>query len=163
MLRFARQKTNTWILRRKETRHPGHGQEGQGLVEAVVALLFLLLVIIVTFEMLFLFLSYMTLMNAAAQGAIRAAGHPDMVPGDAHYTEYVGDIQGEAVAGGLTWDDIGIHPPELPPIVQAGEPITVTIDYTMTTPFSEIFLPMFGRFGLPTEYHITAWTTVPIR
>jgi hypothetical protein len=163
MLRFARQKTNTRILRRNVTQHPGHGEEGQGLVEALIGLLFLLLVIIVTFEMLFLFMSYMSLMNAAAQGAIRAAGHPDMVPGDAHYTEYIGDIQGEVVAGGLDWNEVGIHPPELPPNVEAGEPITVTIDYTMTTPFSEIFMPMFGRFGLPSEYHITARTTVPIR
>ena len=133
------------------------------MVESVVGLLFLLLVIILTFEMLFVFMSYMTLMNSAAQGAIQASGHPNMVTGDAHYDDYIADIQGEAVAGGLTWNDVSIHPPLLPPTVIQGEPITVTIDYTMTTPFSEIIFPMFGRFGMPTEYHITAWTAVPIR
>ena len=79
------------------------------------------------------------------------------------YDNYIADIQGEVVAGGLTWSDVNIHPPVLPPNVVQGEPITVTIDYTMTTAFSEIVLPMFGRFGMPTEYHIRAWTSVPIR
>ena len=161
MLGFERERTRH---RHQETPQvPNCGEEGQSLVESAVGLLFLLLVIIITFEILFVFMSYMSLMNAAAQGAIQAAGHPDMVPGDSAYDNYIADIQGEAVAGGLTWSDVNIHPPVLPPNVVQGEPITITIDYTMTTPFSEIVLPMFGRFGMPTEYHIRAWTSVPIR
>jgi hypothetical protein len=141
----------------------GGGQEGQGLIEATVGFLFLVLIILVMFEMVFLFVSYITLLNASAQGAIRAAGHPDMHPGDEYYDEYVSDIQGEAVAGGLSWKDLHVDPPQLPSVVQPGAPITVTLEYTMTTPFGEVFFPLFGRFGLPSRYHIHATTAVPIR
>jgi hypothetical protein len=161
MLPFVRRKVRDgqW----EGSQKPLTGEEGQSLVESAIGLLFLLLVIIITFEMLFLFMSYMSLLNATAQGAIQASGHPNMVPGDANYEDYIADIQGEVVAGGLNWPDVGINPPVLPPNVVQGAPITVTIDYTMTTPFSELVFPMFGRFGLPTEYHIAARTTVPIR
>ena len=160
MLSIKRPKTR--VGHRKISRQPRE-EQGQGLVEAAVSLLFLLLIIVVTFEMLFVFLSYISLTNAAAQGAIQAAGHPGMAPGDGAYDDYIADIQGEALAGGLNWTDVNVHPPLLPANVVQGEPITVTIDYTMTTPFSELVLPMFGRFGMPTEYHITAWNSVPIR
>jgi len=144
--------------------HCGRDQEeGQGLVESAVGLLFLLLILLVMFEMLFLFTSYIALLNASAQGAIRAAGHPNMQVGDYHYQEYVSDIQGEVVAGGLSWTDVHINPPQLPAVVEAGNPITVTLNYTLTTPFGEIFFPIVGKFGLPTQYHISARTAVPIR
>jgi hypothetical protein len=169
MLRFERQR-NRFAAHRA---HRGRqcwgfplkvgGEEGQGLVEATAGFLFLVLIILVMFEMVFLFASYITLLNASAQGAIRAAGHPNMQPGDESYDEYLSDIQGEAVAGGLSWSDLRVNPPELPSVVQPGSPITVTLDYTMTTPFGEVFFPLFGRFGLPSKYHIHARTSVPIR
>ena len=143
--------------------HSQPREEGQGLLETAVGLLFLLLILLVMFEMLFVFTSYISLLNASAQGAIRAAGHPNMEVGDYHYDQYVSDIQGEVLAGGLSWTDTGINPPELPAAVEARNPLTVTLNYTLTTPFGEIFFPILGKFGLPTQYHITARTTVPIR
>lgn len=144
---------------------PDRGEEGQGLVEAAVAFLFLLLILLVMFESAVLFTSYIALLNTSVQGAIYAAGHPNMEdnPPDTAYQEYISIIQAEALAGGLSWTDLKIHPPELPANVVAGEPLTVTVSYTMTTFASEVIFPMFGRFGLPTRYHVSARTTVPIR
>ena len=147
----------------QERRARQEQEEGQGLMESAVGLLFLLLILLVMFEMLFVFTSYIALLNASAQGAIRAAGHPQMEVGDYHYQEYVSDIQGEVVANGLSWTDVHVNPPELPAVVEAGNPITVTLAYTLTTPFGEIFFPIVGKFGLPTQYHISARTAVPIR
>jgi hypothetical protein len=135
------------------------------LLEAAVAFLFLLVILIAMFEMAMVFASYIALLNTSVQGAVYAAGYPDMEnnPPDTNYEQYVSIMQAEVLAGGLSWVDIGINPPELPANVVAGEPITVSVDYTMTTFASEIVFPMFGRFGLPTEYHITARTAAPIR
>jgi hypothetical protein len=134
-------------------------------LEAAVAFLFLLIILLVMFESAILFTSYIALLNTSVQGAIYAAGHPNMEdsPPDSAYQQYVSIMQAEAMAGGLSWTDVGINPPELPSHVVAGEPITVTVDYTMTTFASEVVFPMFGRFGLPTEYHVSARTAVPIR
>ena len=104
------------------------GEEGQGLLETAVGLLFLLLILLVMFEMLFVFTSYIALLNASSQGAMRAAGHPNMEVGDYHYEQYVSDIQGEVIASGLSWNDTHINPPELPADVESGNPITVTLD-----------------------------------
>lgn len=138
-------------------------EEGQGLVEAAVAFLFLLTIFLVMFEMVIVFTSYIALLNTSVQGAIYAAGYPNMAPGDGNYDQYVSIMQAETLAGGLSWTDIGINPPELPSNVVPGAPITVTIEYTLTTFASEIVFPFFERFGLPSEYHIRARTAVPIR
>ena len=140
-------------------------EEGQGLLEAAVAFLFLLVILIAMFEMAMVFASYIALLNTAVQGAIYAAGYPDMEssPPDVNYEQYVSIMQAEALAGSLSWVDVRINPPELPANVVEGEPITVTVDYTLTTFASEVVFPMFERFGLPTEYHISARTAAPIR
>ncbi len=155
----AEQGRGRWLLNRFKK------EEGQGLVEASVAFLFLLLILIVMFEMVMVFASYISLLNCSVQGAIYAAAHPNMVenPPDEDYLQYVSIMQAEALAGGLSWTQITVHPPQLPPVVEAGNPLTVTIDYRLRTFASEIVFPMFGRFGLPTEYQITARTSVPIR
>jgi Flp pilus assembly protein TadG len=140
-------------------------EEGQGLLEAAVAFLFLLVILIAMFEMAMVFASYIALLNTAVQGAIYAAGSPNMEsdPPDTNYQQYVSIMQAEVLAGSLSWVDVRINPPELPANVAPGEAITVTVDYTLTTFASEIVFPMFGRFGLPSEYHISARTAAPIR
>lgn len=150
-----------WLKARLQVK----GEEGQGLVEAAVAFLFLLLILLVMFEAAVLFTSYIALLNTSVQGAIYAAGHTDMEdnPPDAAYQQYVNIMQAEAMAGGLSWRQMTIYPPELPPDVVPGEPLTVTVSYTMTTFASEVIFPMFGRFGLPNYYIISARTAVPIR
>jgi Flp pilus assembly protein TadG len=148
---------------RQEVLSRSRGEEGQGLVEAAVAFLFLLTIILVMFEMVIIFNSYIALLNTSVQGAVYAAGRPNIQPGDAEYDQYVSIMQAEALAGGLSWTDIGVDPPQLPNNVSPGEPITVTVQYTLTTFASEIVFPMFERFGLPAEYHISARTAVPIR
>jgi hypothetical protein len=144
---------------------PATGEEGQGLLEAAVAFIFLLLILLVMFESAVLFTSWVALLNTSVQGAIYAAGHPNMEdnPPDTAYQQYESIMQAEALAGGLSWTQVTIHPPELPAHVSAGEPITVTVSYTMTTFASEIMLPLFGRFGMPTEYVVSARTAAPIR
>ena len=134
-------------------------------MEAAVAFLFLLVILVAMFEMALVFASYIALLNTSVQGAIYAAGYPNMEsnPPDTNYEQYVSIMQAEALAGSLSWVDIGINPPELPGSVVAGEPITVTVEYTMTTFASEVVFPMFGRFGLPSAYHISARTAAPIR
>jgi hypothetical protein len=140
-------------------------EEGQGLLEAAVAFLFLLVILLAMFEMVMVFASYIALLNTSVQGAIYAAGYPNMEdnPPDTNYEKYVSIIQAEALAGNLSWVDLGINPPELPASVAPGQPITVTVEYTLTTFASEVVFPMFERFGLPSEYHISARTAAPIR
>ncbi len=140
-------------------------EEGQGIVEAAVAFLFLLLILIIMYEMAMVFSSYIALLNCSVQGAIYASAHPNMVedPPDEEYQQYVSIMQAEALAGGLSWTDVTIHPPQLPPVVEAGNPLTVTLDYRLETFASEIVFPIFGRWGLPGEYWISARTAVPIR
>jgi len=149
----------------RRLRLPHRGEEGQGLLEAAVAFLFLLLILLVMFEMAVVFASYISLLNTSVQGAIYAAGHTNMEddPPDENYLQYISIIQAECLAGGLSWTDVRVNPPQLPANVVPGEPLTVTVDYTLTTFASEVVFPMFGRFGLPTRYMISARTSVPIR
>jgi len=157
-LKSGVQATRAWHRRWVEKE-----EAGQGLVEATVAFLFLLTILLVMFEMVIVFTSYIAMLNAVNQGAIYAAGHPTMEPDSPEYEQYVSIIRQELLAGGLSWRDTYIYPPELPETISAGEPLTVTIEYTLTTFASEIILPFFSRFGLPSEYHIRASTAVPIR
>lgn len=140
-------------------------QEGQGLLEAAVAFLFLLLILIIMFESAILFTSYIALLNTSVQGAIFAAGHPDMEddPPDASYEQYVSIMRAEALAGKLSWTEVTINPPELPANVVPGQPLTVTISYELTTFTSEVVFPMFERLGMPDRFVMSARTTVPIR
>jgi len=140
-------------------------EEGQGLVEAAVTFVFLLAIFIAMFEMVMLFTSYIALLNTSIQGAVYAAGHPNMVanPPDSSYEQYVSIMRAEALAGGLSERDIGYSLPQLPTNVAPGEALTVTIEYTMTTFASEIAFPLFGRFGLPEVFRIRASSAVPIR
>lgn len=140
-------------------------EEGQGLLEAAVAFLFLLLILIVMFEGVLLFTSYIALLNTSVQGAIYAAGHIDMVadPPDEAYQQYESIMRAEALAGKLSWTDVTISPPQLPPSIESGNPLTVTVSYEMTTFTSEVVFSMFGRLGLPDRYILSARTAVPIR
>jgi Flp pilus assembly protein TadG len=149
----------------RRLRSNARGEEGQGLLEAAVAFLFLLLLLLIMFEMAMIFTSYIALLNMTVQGAIYAAGHADMVtsPPDGAYEQYVSIMQAEALAGNLSWKDVTIQPPGLPATIAPGQPLTVTASYRLTTFASEVIFPMFGRFGLPTHYTISARTSVPIR
>jgi hypothetical protein len=104
-------------------------------------------------------------LNTSVQGAIYAAGHPNMVgnPPDADYQQYKNIMEMEALAGGLDLNNLVMYSPELPAQVVPGEAITVTVSYSMTTFASEIIFPMFGRFGLPTRYYMSARTAIPLR
>jgi hypothetical protein len=149
---------------RKKSLVPTKWEEGAGLVEAAVGFLFLMLIMIVTFEMLFVFTAYISLLNASVQGAVYAGGQPDMEEGDPAYLHYESLIQAEALAGGLSWKDIVVNLPEVAANSETGiDELTVSIDYHLTTPFGEIFFPLLGKFGLPSTYHIVASTTVPVR
>jgi hypothetical protein len=167
---------------RPEARILSEGEEGQGLIEAAVGFVFLLLILLAMFEMAIVFASYIALLNCSIQGAVYAAAYPryhmvegPLEPDDPHYSyyqfyqEYESIIRSEALAGGLSLDSLHISPPQLPSGTLQGEvlsgntPITVTLEYHMTTFSSEIIFPLFDRFGLPSEYHISARSAVPSR
>ena len=58
-----------------------HGAEkGQSMLEMTVGLVFLVLIVLVLFEMAVLFYSYIALLNASREGAVYAATHPTMSP-----------------------------------------------------------------------------------
>jgi hypothetical protein len=49
------------------------------------------------------------------------------------------------------------------PSLTLGEPISVTVHYTISTMTSGMSMPIFGRLGLPNQYHIRYEYAMPIR
>ena len=49
------------------------------------------------------------------------------------------------------------------PNMSTGDPISVTVHYTISTFTSGMSLPLFGRLGLPNSYHIRYEYALPVR
>lgn len=148
-------------------------EEGQGLIELTVAVAWLAIVIIVSFEFAMVFASYMALLNSARAGSRYASTHPEILstPGvitDDKYDGYNEYISDEAYAADLRTSNLAITIPQTNydtdgnPIVSGGQPVTVTLYYSLTTFTSGIRLPFVGRFGLPNVYRISASASFPI-
>jgi hypothetical protein len=138
------------------------------MLEMTVGLVFLVLIVLVLFEMAVLFYSYIALLNASREGAVYAATHPGIEPGEPEYETYEIITTAEAVAGGLRTDPefFEIHAPEKP----AGgdgddplDPIVVRVSYQLINPTQGIILPFLGRMGLFQSAWMTASTEMPIQ
>jgi len=156
---------------------PPQGNEvGQSLVEMTVGTVFLLLVVLILFEMAMVFRAYVTLINASREGAFYASAHPTMgsISGitcssaTASGTEaevYVWITCQEALAAGLDTDPSAFQ--VLQPVTPEGtdpqKPIRVTVRYELTNPTQGIILPCLGRMGLATSFPLSATTEAPIR
>ena len=149
-----------------------HGPEkGQSMLEMTVGLVFLVLIVLVLFEMAVLFYSYIALLNASREGAVYAATHPTiatMDPGDPDYETYeTFEIitTAEAVAAGLRTDPefFEIRTPEIPYGIDPLDPIIVRVRYQLINPTQGIVLPFLGRMGLFQSAWMTAVTEMPIQ
>jgi len=143
---------------------PGR-EGGQSMLEMTVGMVFLVLIVLILFEMAVLFYSYIALLNASREGAVFAATHPTMVPGDSSYERYETITTAEALEGGLVTDPefFEIHPPETPYGVDPLDPIIVKVSYQLVNPTSGIILPFMGRMGLFQSAWMTAKTEMPIQ
>lgn len=138
------------------------GEEGQSMLEMTVGVIFLLLVVLVLFEMAMLFYSYIAALNASREGAVFASLYPDLTEGDPLYGRYVYIVNAEAQASGLNLDYFTVYPPEAP-VNEPLYPVIVKVDYELLNPTQGIFLPMLGRMGLFQSAKMTAKTEMPIR
>jgi hypothetical protein len=148
--------------RLQRIRNPLRGEEGQSMLEMTVGVIFLLLVVLVLFEMAMLFYSYIAALNASREGAVFASLYPDVREGDPLWGRYVSIINAEAEAAGLNPDYLTVYPPEAP-VTQPLSPVIVKVDYELLNPTQGIFLPILGRMGLFQSAKMTAKTEMPIR
>jgi len=141
-------------------------QEGQSLVEASVTVVFLLLIILVTFEFGRVFFTYLNVLSAARAGALYASNHPEWLANlstdSPEYVEYSSRIIYEIRGAGLDTTYLSFSLPEVD-TVEVGAPVRVTVTYELSTFTSGMRFPFFGRFGLPSTYKITASVEMPIR
>lgn len=147
------------------------------MLEMTVGLVFLVIIVLILFEMAVLFYSYIALLNASREGAVYASTHPEIAlmedpkdPEDPEYSNYVTYetiATAEAVAGGLRTDPeyFQVNQPELDG--QDGtdplDPIVVRVSYQLINPTQGIILPFLGRMGLFQSAWMTAETEMPIQ
>ncbi len=141
------------------------GESGQAMLEMTMGVVFLVIIILILFEMAVLFYSYIALLNASREGAVFAATHPTMVPDDQDYDRYELITTAEAIEGGLITDPefFVIHPPEKPEGIEPLDPIIVSVSYQLINPTQGIILPTLGRMGLFQSAWMTARTEMPIQ
>ena len=144
------------------------------MLEMTVGLVFLVLIVLILFEMAVLFYSYIALLNASREGAVYAATHPAIAlmedpedPADPQYTNYVTYetiTTAEAVAAGLRTDPgfFEIEQPEVGERIDPLDPIIVRVSYQLINPTQGIILPFLGRMGLFQSAWMTAVTEMPI-
>ena len=140
---------------------PDRDEKGQALLEMTFGTIFLLLIVLVVFEMAILFYSYIALLNASREGAVYASLHPDMEPGSEQYEDYLEVTENEAIAAGLNTATGYLTITE--PINMDCISITVTLNYKIVNPTQGIILPWLGRMGLFQSAIMSAGTTMPIR
>lgn len=140
-------------------------ERGQSMLEMTVGLVFLVIIILILFEMAVLFYSYISVLNASREGAIYAATHPNMVPGDSTYETYENVTIAEAIAAGLRTEQeyFEILEPEKPYGSDPLDPIIVRVRYQLINPTQGIILPFLGRMGLFQSAWMTAKTEMPIQ
>ena len=68
----------------------------------------------------------------------------------------------EAIASGLDAGAVIVKKPEAP-VIEAQEPLTVTLGYELVNPTQGIIMPWLGRMGLVSAFPITVSTKAPIR
>jgi hypothetical protein len=138
-------------------------EEGQSLVEMTVGLVFLLIIVLILFEMGMLFYSYIAVLNASREGAVYASLVPDM--NDEQYVHYKTITSAEAEAAGLNTDPsfFVVDRPETPDGIDPLDRVIVRVHYQIINPTQGIVLPFLGRMGLFQSAWMTGVTEMPIR
>ncbi len=110
-------------------------EKGQSLTEFALVLPVLLIILAGVLDLGRLYYAYMAVTDAAAEGAAYAAIYPDDTAGIY--------ARAQEASGGLIEIDPDMVEVTLPPTVQAGAPVVVTVSYefTMLTPFINVILP----------------------
>ena len=155
------------LARRHHQRSPVQpaSESGQSMLEMTMGVVFLVLIVLILFEMAVLYYSYIALLNASREGAVFAATHPTMEPDDSDYVRYEQITTAEAIEGGLVTDSefFRIYAPDKPDGVEPLDPIIVRVSYQLINPTSGIILPTLGRMGLFQSVWMTASTEMPIQ
>ena len=145
------------------------GEEGQAMLEMTVCIIFLLLVVVALFEFAMVFYSYISLLNAAREGAVYASIYPDVAEGtiSPHWTEFEETTLAEAEASGLITDGgiLELLTPirQAPPCENDVCTITAILNYDMMNETQGLFLPFMGRLGLFQTLVVQARVDMPIR
>ena len=152
-------------LGRRLGRRPERSEEGQALLEMTIGTIFLLLIVLIVFEMAMLFYSYIALLNASREGAVYASLHPDMDPASAEYQTYLEVTSNEAEAAGLNTATgyFTITAPIQTECVDGKRDTTVGVHYKIVNPTQGIILPWLGRMGLFQSTVMSAYETMRIR
>jgi hypothetical protein len=131
------------------------------MLEMAFGLVFLLIIVLIVFEMAMLFYSYIALLNASREGAVYASAHPNM--GETELQEYEALTSAEALAAGLLTESefFQIDPPVAPEGTAPLDPVIVRVHYQLINPTQGIILPMLGRMGLFQSAWISAATEMP--
>lgn len=139
------------------------GEEGQSMLEMTIGLVFLLIVVLILFEMAMLFYSYIAVLNASREGAVYASAHADM--DTTEYQHYENITAAEAQAAGLNTDPafFVVDSPTTPNGNDPLQPIIVRVHYQLINPTQGILLPVMGRMGLFQSAWMTGETKMPIR
>jgi hypothetical protein len=143
-------------------------EDGQSMLEMTVGTVFLLLIVLILFEMAMLFYSYIAVLNASREGALFASSHPELAIDEdgPYYDTYLEITRAEANAAGLVADEtfLVIDRPELlEGSADPLDPIMVTVHYQLINPTQGIVLPILGRMGLFQSAWMSAATRMPIR
>ena len=138
-------------------------EEGQSMLEMTIGVIFLLIIVLILFEMAMLFYSYIAVLNASREGAVYASANPEMSA--AQYQRYENITTAEAQAAGLNTDPsfFVIDAPETPDGSEPLQPIIVRVHYQLINPTQGILLPVMGRMGLFQSAWMTGETKMPIR
>jgi Zn-dependent protease with chaperone function len=138
-------------------------EEGQSMLEMTVGVIFLLIIVLILFEMAMLFYSYIAVLNASREGAVYASAYPEM--NATEYQRYENVTTAEARAAGLNTDPafFVVDAPETPDGNAPLQPIIVRVHYQLINPTQGIILPVMGRMGLFQSVWMTGETKMPIR
>ena len=133
------------MIKTKGNKNRGQSSErGQSLVELAASLVVLLLLLSGVLDIGRAFFTFVTIENAAGEGALFAAYHPtwvtydDAVGGGASSPEYNNvtyRAAHESPTGVVDWSRAVVSVDA--PVLSAGQPVTVTVSYsyTLLTPF----------------------------
>ena len=138
-------------------------EEGQSMLEMTIGAIFLLIIVLILFEMAMLFYSYIAVLNASREGAVYASAHPDM--NATEYQNYENITTAEAQAAGLNTEPafFVVDSPATPNGNDPLQPIIVRVHYQLINPTQGILLPVMGRMGLFQSAWMTGETKMPIR
>lgn len=141
-------------------------EAGQSMLEMTFGLVFLVIIVLILFEMALLFYSYIAILNASREGAVYASLYPDIADTtNPHYSEYEAIVTAEAQAAGLNTEPsvFEVFLPETPQGTDPLDPVIVKVSYQVINPTQGIILPFLGRMGLFQGAWMTARTEMPIR